>query len=322
MIFFLRIFCFFPLLSYTIYATEKITILTYPVAKHSPENWHHPAVTNSLLRGLQELGVNYNYNPSKLSEVGSTVVVLANIDALKQAIEWKRTGTIKKLLAGPNLVVSPQDHHGIIASTEIDRYMVNSNWTKTAYLEDAPQLARNITIWPAGVDVRFWDPSQTLSEKQTTNVLVYWKTESEAFCNEIEQSLKKNSWNPVRIKYGQYTIETFKRELERCIFAVFISRSESQGLALAEAWAMDVPTLVWNPQELTFNGRTYSESSACPYLSTQNGYDWKTIQEFEAILKIIPTNLHNFTPRSWTLQHMSDAACAEILLALVNSIKI
>lgn len=300
---------------------EKITVLTYPVGRHSPDSWCHPAVTQSLLRGFGALQVDYNYNPSQEHEVGSTVVVLTNMDALKQAIRWKRAGRIKKLLAGPNLVISPKDHSGIILAPEIDKYMVNSEWTKTAYIEDAPELIRSIAIWPAGVDIGYWNPSQLLSIKKTNNVLVYWKTESIKFCQAIEEVLRKNYWNPVRIQYGHYTHEAFKQALNSSSFAVFISRSESQGLALAEAWAMDVPTIVWNPRELVTNGRTYTDSSACPYLTPQTGADWKHIQEFEYLLSQMPTLLASFSPRAWTLQNMSDTASASTLLSLINSIQ-
>ena len=308
------------LLASSLHASQKITILTYPVGKHSQNSWYHPAVTNSLLRGLQELQVNFNYNPSQENDVGQTVVVLTNIDALKQAIVWKRKGRIKKLLAGPNLVVSPKEHHGVVLSPEIDIYMVNSQWTKTAYTEDAPSLINHIGIWPAGIDIRFWNPSLKLTDKKNRNALVYWKTESIEFCNEVEQVLKKYNWNPIRIRYGQYDLQTYKNTLENSLFAVFISRSESQGLALAEAWAMDVPTLVWNPKALEINGRVYSESSACPYLSPQTGFDWQTIKEFENILKSKENLIPKFTPRSWVLDNMSDAASTQILLSLINSI--
>jgi hypothetical protein len=243
------------------------------------------------------------------------------MDALKQAISWKRSGKIKRLLAGPNLVVSPKDHNGIILSPEIDKYMVNSEWTKTAYIEDAPQLSQNIAIWPAGVDTKYWAPSQLLSIKNTNNVLVYWKTESLEFCQTIEQILRKHNWNPIRIQYGHYNQETYKQMLENSVFAVFISRSESQGLALAEAWAMDVPTIVWNPNELTINGRIYSESSACPYLTLQTGICWKSFEEFEQSLLNIPLHLISFSPRAWVLKNMSDAASANILISIINSIK-
>lgn len=308
--------------SCNMYASNKITVLTYPVGRYSSDSWYHPAVTNSLLRGLQELQVDFNYNPSQENDVGQIVVVLTNIEALKQAISWKQAGRIKKLLAGPNLVISPQNHHGIILSPEIDIYMVNSSWTKTAYIEDGPSLANHIGIWPAGIDIYSWNPSKKLSDKKTNQVLVYWKTEPVEFCNEVEQVLRKYNWNPVRIQYGQYDQQTYKQTLENSLFSVFISRSESQGLALAEAWTMDVPTLVWNPQTVVINGRMYSESSACPYLSDQTGFDWQTIQEFENILQLIKISIKKFTPRSWTLDNMSDAASAQILISLINSINL
>lgn len=301
-------------------SAEKITVLTRPVNRPTVSLWYHSAVVHSLLRGLSNLEVDFNYNPIDESEVGSIVFVPSNEDALEQAIEWKKSGKIKKLLAGPNHVISPLEN-AIVLSPYIDRYLVNSEWTRTAYLEEAPEMIRNIAIWPAGVDPDVWAPSQLYAKQN--QVLVYWKTEAEEFCEAVEELLRKYHWEPIRIRYGSYDQATFRQVLDCSVFAVFISRSESQGLALAEAWSMDVPTFVWNPQELTINERRYTESSACPYLTPHTGIDWKNLEEFEALLQAIhPEDMNLFHPREWVLDNMSDTASAAILLSIIGSIEV
>lgn len=298
-------------------SAEKITVLTHPVNSPTSDPWHHPAVTYSLLRGLKNLHTDFNYNPSLEAEVGSVVVVLANMDALKQAIKWRQSGKIQKLLAGPTLVISPLDHNGIVRSPWIDRYIVNSKWTKTAYIEDAPEMIHNLVIWPAGVDPDLWAPSQQCTKMNS--VLVYWKTGPMEFCESVEAILRKYHWDPVRIRYGNYDHATFRQLLDLSAFAVFISRSESQGIALAEAWSMNVPSLAWNPKELTANNRKYSECSACPWLTPATGLDWNSFEEFEALLQRMPQNLMSFHPREWVLENMSDTATARILLSIIDS---
>lgn len=301
-------------------SAEKITILTRQVTHENIGFWFHPTVTNSLLRGLQNLQVDFNYNPSNLNEVASTVVVLSDLNALSQAIDWKKTGRIKKLLAGPNLVISPLDQKEIITSPYIDRYLVNSEWVKKAYIEDAPDMMRNIAIWPSGVDSNYWNRSKK-AKKHNRDVLVYWKTESEQFCIDVENILKKYSWRPVRIRYGQYNFGMFKQMLENSVFSVFISKSESQGIALLEAWSMDIPTFVWNSKEpLIINNRLYSEYSACPYLTPDTGLKWRNLEEFEILLHQMPQKLASFHPREWVLKNMSDTVSVKILLSIIDSI--
>lgn len=311
----------FFLCTFALFPYDKITVLTYPIENYSSDSWHHAGVTNSLLRGFQNLQINFNYNPRSVHEIGSTVIVLTNIDALHEAIELKKRGRIKKLLAGPNLVVLPRDHNAILLDPAIDMCIVPSKWVKTAYLEEAPSLKGRIGVWPAGIDMHFWNPACTLDNKETKDVVVYWKTENEEFCKNIEYLLQQHGWNPKRIKYGEYSPQSYKQLLEKSKFAVFISRTESQSLALLEAWAMDVPTLVWNPQPLDTHGRIYSTISACPYLTKYTGEQWRTLEEFKTLLNDIPHKIINFKPAHWVNKYMSDTIATKRLLMLIESIQ-
>ncbi len=269
------------------YDFKKITVIghqqTYPTIR-------------SFLRGLQLLRIPHNFND--WNNLGDCLCVISDVPRLQRAINLKRYGTIKRLLAGPNHVVRATDDGGIIGSPEIDKYLVNSEWTHVAYQEDLPSLGDRLGIWFAGIDADDWCPTKT---KKDNNVLVYWKTEPESFCIQVENALRKFGFNPIRLRYGFYKKNQYKQLLNKSLFAIFLSRVESQGIALLEAWSMNVPTLVWNPQVFTLKGKVYSQVSACPYLSDATGKDWRTIQELESLLtniqKIIPT----FTPRKWVL---------------------
>lgn len=275
----------------------------------------HPAVTRSLLRGFQKIGADFNYNPWHINDVGKTVIVLSGIDALKQTIDWKRKGIINRLFAGPNLMVGSEEYDGILGSPEIDICLVPSDWVRIAYEEDLPVLRGRIRCWYAGVDEDYWQPSNFPNVSK--HVAVYFKTESEEFCHKVETILKSYGWEPIRIVYGNYNNEQYKNILLKVKLAVFLSRSESQGIALAEAWAMNIPTLVWNTKELVRNGRKYSVVSACPYLSSNTGIEWSNIEELDGILHNLETNLNERNPRSWILQYMTDMICARNLLNIL-----
>lgn len=307
----------------------SLTILTKPVSINTrikmctslgifPHKlfWGGPnSVVRSLKNGFKRLGVKYNVNPLLESSVADSVIVLSNIDALKQAIEWKRKGKIKKLFAGPNLVVRSNEFNNILGSKEIDVCIVPSQWVKKAYLEDLPVLKNRIAVWAAGVDEKYW--SQRSAGDNSRKVLVYWKTERQSFVEEVEHILKKNSWSPVRIIYNSYKQENFKKNLSECKFAVFVSRSESQGIALLEAWAMDIPTLVWDPGQLCARGKVYNQVSSCPYLNNKLGLRWKTIEEFENMVVQFLTGFYKFRPRKWILENMTDKISARKLLSII-----
>ena len=299
---------------------KKLTVLTMPIGDGRQSYEGHYAVTRSIVEGLRKIGVNFNYNPLHINEVGDVVFVPAGFDALRQAIQLRRNGRIKKLLAGPNLVGRGCDENNIVANTEIDVYFSPSYWPLINLLDDAPSLKGRMHVWYAGVDTNFWVPIPKKKERISKKVLVYWKTESEHFCIQVEEILKKYGWLPMRVRYGHYAKEQYKNMLSESAFAVFISRSESQGIALVEAWSMDVPTLVWEKAEpLLYREKIWWPISACPYLHPLTSVSWNTLEELDILLRSIPTMLPSFDPRNWVLRNMSDEVSAQLLLKIVNS---
>lgn len=323
-------------------ASRQLTILTEPVAntlgrflqgptEYMKAVWHfasampsgshlqyggHPAVTRSLVSGLTRLGVKHRYNPRHCNQVGDVVIVLSGLSALAQAVEWKRKGEIRQLVAGPNLVVQSTDFEAAITDPEIDLCIVPCDWVRVAYEEDAHTLRGRIRVWPCGVDETYWSCKERLEGAR--HALVYWKNAPQELCLGVERLLKALGWESIRIVYGCYSSGQYKEALMQSTFAVFLSQSESQGIALAEAWAMDVPTLVWNPRELTYNGRRYSTVSACPYLSDATGTEWVALDELEQLVKCLPLREARFEPRSWVLNNMTDTVAAVNLLHIVQ----
>ncbi len=275
----------------------------------------HKVVIESLLRGLANLHVPFTFN--NWNNLTDIVYINSDINKLKHAIKLKREGRIKKLVAGPNLVVRPIDDGGLVGSKEIDLYLVNSDWTLASYIEDMPKLESKIAIWYAGVDPQYWNPPKKVITK---NVLIYCKTESNEFHKNIGDITEKAGYIPIYIKYGRYKHDEYKAKLSNCCCAIFISRSESQGIALSEAWAMNIPTLVWNPKELNAHGKIYKTVSACPYLTEETGREWKTLEELKVLLS--QYNKSEYHPRNWVLSHMTDEKSAECFLNIMKRINI
>lgn len=277
----------------------------------------HAGVNRSIQRGCTLNNITYNWNPDK-TLVYPTVVVLAGKKYIEQAIAYKKEGKIKKLLVGPNVFVRSCEGGGIMADPMIDACLVPGEWVRIAYEQDNPALIGRIAVWPAGIDEYYWSPLN--HDQKTKNVIIYWKTESEQFINQIKQCLVARGWNPLLVRYGFYNQQHYKELLQNAAFAVFISISESQGLALAEAWSMNVPTIVWDQQYLVAHGREYKIVSSCPYLSNQAGMRWKTLDEFENSIKNIDSLLPCYTPRAWVLEHMTDSESIRNLMNIVNLI--
>jgi hypothetical protein len=244
------------------------------------------------------------------------VIVLSGISALKQAIRLKKKGRIKKLLAGPNLVNYPSDHKKIITSSQVDVCITPSIWTDSLYQKDCPDLIGRCQIWPAGVDVEYWIPQ---TEIRKNLVLIYRKNTAGPI-DSVEPYvdwLIKNGNQVEVLDCGNYSSGEYRDLLSRSKIMIGFVYSESQGLAWAEAWAMDVPTLIWgNSARLSLE---HKEKSTAPYISSHTGL---TFEDFESFKKSFflceDSDFGNFSPRKWVIENMSDQAVAKNFCKLAN----
>lgn len=277
----------------------------------------HPAVTSSIIRGLTTFDIPFTINPKNAEAIKDVVFCLQDVKWLKRCIKYKNKGITKKLIVGPNMFgrSSADDH--IILNSAIDLYLTPCEWNKIAHIQDEPEVSKIIEVWPAGINAHFWNP-QSL-QKNTNLVLIYWKTEPQAFCDQVKSLLEKYGWQPIIIKYGSYHVDHYKNLLNQVKFAVFISVSESQGIALAESWAMNVPTLAWDPQRPIFYcGKCFDPVNSCPYLCDKTGRRWNKLDELESLLQNIDTYWSEFSPRQWVLDNMTDAISIALLLKLIS----
>lgn len=275
----------------------------------------HPALCRSVVEGLRKIGADFNYNPTRFSEL-SRIVYTPENNSLRQAIELKRQGRIDFLVAGPVNGLSPDDADGLICDPELDLYVTASDWVAELMRRDVPSLRNKICVCPAGVDTSWWMPQQRMPT--SSQVTIYWKTESREFYQQVETIVRSSGLNPVCCRYGHYTVEELRRQLQESLLAVFISRYETQGLALAETWSMDVPTLVWDPQgPAEFRGYQFQAGSSCPYLTQATGTTWKTLADLAALLGAARKSIDRYSPRSWVLGNLTDAICANRLYTAI-----
>jgi hypothetical protein len=291
---------------YTLKKEMKNFIKKKLLNRELPKYAGHYAVVRSLIDGLEKINQEYNYNPTSNSNIAEHVHVLAGVNTLKAAIRLKQKGKIKKLTAGPNIVISSADQNGIVGSKEIDRYFVNSDWTIAAYLLDNPKLENRVDKWAAGVDEKIWDLQKIEPNKQ---VVVFYKKRPE---NNLYEFCKKKTlesgFEIIEIICGHFTHQEFRTALQKASFVVYFVEQESQGIALQEIWATNTPTFVWNPEIWMYNNQNYSCTSA-PYLTEKTGAFFRTEKDYQQLLQ--EPFLHKYTPRDWILENMTDAICAK-----------
>jgi hypothetical protein len=280
-----------------------------------PRYGGHFAVTRSLIEGLQKANIPFVYNPQQVKDCTERVIVLAGLETLEQAITLRKKGVIKKLAAGPNIVTYPGDDPEMIGSPYIDRYIVNSEWTKTLYGEDMPMLEPKLVIWPAGVDEQAWKPAGL--SKNPRSMLFYAKRPERKLLEDCRQIALEAGFEVTTLKYGSYTPAQYKSLLDQNSVMVHFVEQESQGISLCEAWSMDTPSIVWNPGFFFWQGHNVVSSSA-PYLTKETGAFFRDKLQFKEVVKGLVSHSFQFSPRKWVLENQTDERSARHLMALLD----
>ncbi len=293
---------------------KMLAIYTHSTSLSSKEFWKWAArrilrkysgpnaVEESLLRGLRELKVPFTRNKS--TNNADIALVLSGTKALREAITLKKSRRVTKLIAGPNVVTHPKDFDELIFDPSIDKILVPSLWVKDFWCHEAPELSNKLVVWPSGV-------ATNKASTRTGKPIIYDKLGNPSLLAEVQQQLETE---PGVFTYGSLKRKAYLEALDDAPFLIYLSKSESQGLALQEAWAHDVPTLV-NKSNFWSNGKFSWEASQinCPYLTSETGIVFGSAAELPEMI----TRVSALHPKDYCNEHLSDRASAEALLEIL-----
>jgi hypothetical protein len=269
------------------------------------------AVLDSLKRGLTNIDEPYAINSLRVTPITH---VVSGAATLKYAIKKKQEGKIQQLIAGPVISVLPTDHDSIILSPEIDLILFPSKWTKDFFVSQAPILADKIKIWPAGTTV-----SEDVSSRSHKRVLFFIKNPDDIAEKRTAKVFTEAGYQVVRMVYGKFSQKEYFTNLLTCSAMVYMSFSESQGLALQEAWMRDVPTFVYNRGFWQAGTDTWKDSRiSAPYLDARAGTFFSPDGNIEMEARSFIENIASFSPRVRALE-LSDEACAKKYIDIINA---
>lgn len=282
----------------------------------------HHGVTRSLINGLRQECFQFNYNPLPM-KLHRTCIVLSGIDTLIYAIEQKKNGKIDRLIAGPNVITIPSEVNSLIASPAVDICLVPSTWVKDLYLAVSPELINRLIIWPAGVDADFWSPEisdERMGEDHKEYLFYIKGGEGQRFFSTYAKEFDRIGISYDTITYGQYTASQYKHLLSKSKLMIVLGGTESQGIAFAEAWSMNVPTFIRSVDSWKSPSGISYDAEAAPYLSSETGAYFSDLSELLALLMAIYDAELKYSPRAWVLNHMTDRVCAQLLIEQIKQI--
>jgi hypothetical protein len=265
-------------------------------------------VLRNLTKGLDRIG--YPYVVNKHLRASRRVWVQDWPEALPAAA---RRGAFT--VAGPNLWVLPND---VPAGYDLGGmlYLQPSDWVVRLW-EQQGFHACPLRAWPVGVDTELFSPAA--SARQGDFVLVYHKHRDSLELTPILRTLHQRGLDFRLLIYSEYTEETYRDLLSRCSFVVWHGAHESQGLALEEALACDVPVLLCDirrlsdaaGQSLRFDRALTTEVTAAPYFDARCGLRIASLEGLGQAVEAMADTWREFHPREYVLEHLSLEGQAE-----------
>lgn len=266
-------------------------------------------VVLNLIESLKESKIIFNINPAFEIDIAKTCVVLSGKKKLQRCIYLKKKKIISNLIVGPNLVVTPNEFEHILFSKEIDKIIVPSIWVKNLYKKFGIK-SHKIFIWFSGVNI-FKNKNK---KKRKDQILVYIKNNNKLIRRCLNY-IKKKDYKFKIIRYGFYAKEHYYNMLHCSTLMIYFGSTESQGIAMQEAWSMNVPTLVLRNEYFFYNKKKYLGSSS-PYLTSSCGFFFKNFKQFTLKFNfIISSRLY---PRNWIMKNMSQKKSLNKLLYIIK----
>ena len=228
----------------------------------------------NLMAGLDRIGVPYRVNDYR--HMRANPGELACVIGKPHVMNSFRAHT--PLLCGPTICNHPIDDELLPTRYAIRQVLVPSAWVARMFSELWPGL---VSVWPVGIDVERWRPAATAAKD--IDVLIYDKIfrdrekYEDSMIKPLQEELRRRGLVVERLRYGSY----FERQLHalsrRTRALVYLSRHETQGIALEQMLACDIPVFAWDPGgdwqtlEYLLRGVRYGPVTSVPYWDERCG---------------------------------------------------
>ena len=240
-------------------------------------------------------------------------------DLIWAPMRWVPNSLGCKVLMGPHFFVFPSERE--LGMSENSVYNCLSEWNKTVH-ESFLSPPIPYVCFPFGVELPL------LSNKPRTKVLLYYKHRVPEDLAYVQTLLARRGVAYTMIHYGHYRAEDYAALLDESQYMVVVDGHESQGFALGEAMARNVPLLVYDVTSMKqeYADRFYYESykeelkaTSVPYWDARCGERTADPRELDAALTRMQRSLGGYRPREFIQETLSDEACFQRLLDFVKN---
>ena len=179
-----------------------------------------------------------------------------------------------------------------------------------------------IKVWPVGIDTDMFFPA--VQKIRQTRVLIYHKHRDADELGKIVKILENLKLPYVIVRYGEYQENEYRTLLQNVLFVIWHGCHESQGIALQEALACNVPLLICDVTRLSQaqGGYRFPSSldhikvTAAPYFDESCGMKITDLASLESAITFMLDHLNDFAPREYILKHLSLEGQARAFVAI------
>ena len=289
-------------------------------------NWIHHKNKEGLYAMLNYLKLNYTDGSIKDLEedIDKKYKIIYNPSENINIHKYDNRDGKRLWLFGPHFSTFPDNKLDIINFNQPNLfYLVPSEWCVNIW-KNIYKVNINIAIIPFPVNSRKFNEIYNINDSRRNKVIIYYKRR-----NPHELLYLLNFCENKKIDYKifdyvkGYDENDFLNYLHQCKYAIILDACESQGFAIQEIMACNVPMIVWNIYDLS---QEYGENSYNPYKATTIPY-WSNLcgevfynkDELEQTYNIFIHNLNNglYKPREFILNNLDIQQCSNIFQKLL-----
>jgi len=172
---------------------------------------------------------------------------------------------------------------------------------------------------PFPIDIDTFKPSP--SEPNEFDCFVYFKNRHSNHLVLVLNEIKKRNLRYKVIRYGSYTQEEYISTIRQSKFGIWVGSHESQGFALEEALACNVPLLVWDTttmfEEHAYDSQVYKDkqgsyvlrATSHPYWDSSCGISFTRSEDVATCLDAMIESSSKFQPREYIVNTLSSSVC-------------
>ena len=255
-------------------------------------------VMNNLLNGFRLIGKPYVVNARQLDFFD----YLFSLDPHHgYFMNYMEEAEAKKFYIGPTVVYSQFEAERITAPVKKYSHVVGASkraLMSQQYFPGMPLQPNNSVLIPTGIDEDIFAPSNS----SRNSALIYIK--SGCSRTVVDQLKKMIKLKITEIIYGTYNETYFRKALGTATYGIVCDGAETQGIAIEEMMALDVPLFVTN-------------SESVPHFSDEVGVIWSKDRSLNTTFTKFVENVNKkiYRPRKWIIKHLG------IVNSVINTLK-